>query len=173
MPTLDDARRELTAKIDAFVFGVGEWQQAVGPRDKHATETIAWSRLEDSLNALLGCFDPLFKSGALTRKGQPGVPVEVAAFRADERHVDIVRDNNGINFTNQMRGGLLTARDVINRVEQVDELFRTVAHRLEKLVHDGRVNDSPDLRIVATDLARHAETLRPACQALAGLARPV
>lgn len=174
---LDEARRILAARVDAFAFAVGDWERSEQPREKRAHETMALNRLNDSLDALLGCFDPLLKLGGLNRKaGPPGTFVEeVGAFRAEGKHVDLIlrKHDQGINFTDQSPGGVLTSREVINRVEKVDELFATLAHRLEKLIHDERVADHPELRALIADLAGHAESLHAPCLAFSGLPRPV
>jgi hypothetical protein len=165
---LDAARSALDARVDAFVFAVEEWQRSTQLRERHACETIAWNRLHDALDALLGCFDPLIKVGGLNRTGRPGEFVqEIGAFRAEGRHVDLVRNDHGFNFTNQLPGGRLDLREVMNRVEQVDEIFSTLAHRLEKLIHDQKVDDRPELRAIIEDLGKHADRLRPPCRALA------
>ncbi|MGH7439848.1 MAG: TIR domain-containing protein [Polyangiaceae bacterium] len=163
---LDGARDELAARVDSFVFAVDEWKVTSGTRNKVATETVARTRLEDVLTALLHCFDPLIKLGALNFKGRQGFASNIAAFRADGRHVDLVRDDYGLNFTNQSPGGLLSPRDVIDRVEAVDEIFVTLARRLEKLIHDQKVADRPELRGAIRDLAAHAAKLQGPCLAL-------
>jgi hypothetical protein len=157
MPTLDEARADLTQAVERLRFAVDDWRR-VPDTDrgaKHSRETIAWNHLLGVLDRFLAVFDPLQKAGAFEK-----LPA-LAGFRADGRDVDIQIGADGISFTDQQY--LLEPREVINRVERIDELFSTVAERIEGRIQADRVKDSEGLREVIADLREHSATLADHC----------